>query len=245
MHVIYKGNSKRLLKNHTYKVERLYNDGSNPNYLEGKLEIKDLGLFYVSTFTDLNKKEISKINYGKPLEKRKTTEFSSLKKGDILVCKVRDLKSIVYDRLYIIEDLFTTEKEVTQISYGTNAPIKRKLKSDYVSLKGIKRNIIYSPWKFEKIPTELQRDMNISSLLGISSNLNITTEVPIRKIDFSDDKEKDLIELIAKSVLDRSRHHYGIMDWIYCQIGKHLSVNKNDYEELLDMKLSDILKIID
>lgn len=245
MEVIYKGNSKRLIKNHKYTIQRLYNDGSNRNWLEGKLEIEDLGIFKINTFTDINGNVLPKINYYRKLKEiKKIIEFTDLKKGDLLICKVKDLKSLIYDRIYVIDELYSEHKDYTSTLFGQQSAIVRRIKNDYVSFKGINRKIKYSSWKFEKVKSDIQRQMSLLSILD-NQEADIITSIPSRKIDVSLNKEKDLMELVAKSILDKSRHHLSIIEWVYKQIGKNMNLNEQDYEVLLNMKMKDVLNVIE
>ncbi len=244
MEVIYKGNSKRLIKNHHYIINRLYNDGSNKPWIESKLEIENLGIFDIKTFTDINGNSLPKINYGNPKKIKSRTEFSELKKGDILICKVTNLKTLIYDRMYIIEDIITEDKDYTSSVGILGIQFTRKIKNECIKFKGINRKIKYSPWKFDKIETDVQREMSLQLILN-DKVADIVTFVPSRKIDVCDDKEKKLLELVAKSILDKSRHHYTIMEWVYKQIGKEFGVNEQDYDDILNLKFSEILNLIE
>jgi len=234
MRVIYKGNSKKLIKNHIYKIECLYNDGTNSGWLEGILEINGIR-FNVNSFIKENGEPLDKINIIKPITKKnELIVFSELKQGDIIVCITDSLKSLAKDKMYIIDNLETIRINTTPRPYSIN----------YIWFKGINRRFIFSNWKFKKLEQEKTREISIESLLNNTSP-NFVTNIPKRKIELSDNINKDLITLLAKSILDKNRHSLNVLDWGCQQLGTILSVEKEDYNELLDMKLSDILKLID
>ena len=49
------------------------------------------------------------------------------------------------------------------------------------------------------------------------------------------------MEVISKTLLDTNRHHLSIIDWSCSKTGENLRINPDDFKELLDMRLSDIL----
>jgi hypothetical protein len=51
--------------------------------------------------------------------------------------------------------------------------------------------------------------------------------------------------LVSKSILDPNRHGLKILDWGIQQVSKKVDVKADDYEELLNMSLKDILELIE
>jgi Glu-tRNA(Gln) amidotransferase subunit E-like FAD-binding protein len=235
MRVIYKGNSKKLIKNNTYEVDYLYNNGTNNNWIEGTIIINGIR-FNVNKFVNEQGTSVDKVNYVRNTIsiKNEYTDFSNLQVGDILICLTDTLKSLSKDKMYIISNLETERVNKTPRHYSLN----------YVTLEGINKRFIYSIWKFKKLDSNIVREIAIESLLE-NKTPNYVTYIPKRKIELSDNKNKDLIILLAKSILDKNRHKLSILDWACQQLGNNLSVNKEDYNDLLNMKLGDILKLIE
>lgn len=233
MRVIYKGDSKKLIKNEIYEVDSLYNNGTNTRWLEGSIFING-SKFNVDKFVKEDGSKIDKVNI---VNNSKLTnnfiDFNDLQKGDIIICITDTLKSLVKDKMYIIENL--------EIEYVNSTP--RPYKINYVTFNGINKRFIFSNWKFKKLDSDKAREIALESLLD-NKEPNYVTKIPKRKIDISDNKNKDLIILLSKSILDKNRHKLSVLDWACLQLGTTLSVNKEDYSELLNMKLKDVLKLI-
>lgn len=49
------------------------------------------------------------------------------------------------------------------------------------------------------------------------------------------------MEIIAKTLLDENRHHLSIIEWSCQKTGEKMRIVPDDFKEILDMKLSDIL----
>ena len=66
-----------------------------------------------------------------------------------------------------------------------------------------------------------------------------------RKIDLVQDKNLELLKIVSKSILDPNRHGLKILDWGIQQVSKRTEVNVDDYADLLEMSLKDILDLIE
>jgi hypothetical protein len=53
------------------------------------------------------------------------------------------------------------------------------------------------------------------------------------------------MEVIAKTILDENRHHLTIIEWSCQKTGEKMRINPDDFKDLLNMKLSDILEKIE
>ena len=67
----------------------------------------------------------------------------------------------------------------------------------------------------------------------------------LRKIEHIENKDNELMLVLAKSILDGNRHQLSIVDWAVQQLGRKMDLTRNDYSHLMNMKLKDILKLID
>jgi hypothetical protein len=229
MIVICKKETKKLVKGVRYEAEGLWNNGTNRGWLEGTVQIKNIGRFTINNFTDTNGNSLPKINIIPTVEPLRSLRFEDIKEGDIVVCLVDSYKTIIKGGMYKIES-----KIIKKINnYGRN----------YIKLEGLSRYIIFSPWCFRKLTPQENREMSINSLLEGKSP-DIIKSSNIRKIDMVKNKDAELINLLCKSILDRNRHHLSIVDWAV-KIGNNLSVKKEDYKDLINLKLSEIFKKIE
>jgi len=235
MIVICKRETKKLLKGIRYEVQNLWNNGTNNRWLEGKIEIKGIGRFVVGNFTDINGKEVPKVNIINTTNIHSNiTKFEDIKVGDIIVCTSNSYKTLIEGGMYKIED-----KQEISVNYGS-----WKSKSNYIKLKGVKRKLKFSPWRFRTLTPEESREISLKSILD-GEEPEIITTTDLRKIDMVINKEKELINILAKSILDENRHHLSILDWACKKSGNSMGLKIDDYKELLDLKLSDIIKILE
>lgn len=230
MKVISKVSSSKLIKGHEYEVESIYNDGSN-TWLDGKVTIKDLGRFTVNNFKMPNGDELPKVKIEKAILKPKDLNETII--GDILVCKSTNYTLFNKDSLYKVIDLKTSEKKYFNRTYT-----ERKVK-----FEGINRWIKLSNWNFRHLTDQEKRDIHLESLLN-DKDPDIVKSVE-RKIDLEENKTDFLMKEISRSILDTSRHHLSIIEWAIEKTGKKSKLKKEDFEEILNMKLSDILKNIE
>lgn len=235
MIVICKKATKKLVKGLRYEVINLYNDGKNQKWVEGKVEIKGFGRFVVDNFTDIDGNPLPKTNILTPRLAIKFLEFQDLKSGDILVCTSDSYKMLAKGGMYRIEKLIEKSKSYRNYS-GTLSTSTEK----HIKFEGIKRTLKFSSWRFRKLSSEESREIQLSSLLS-GEKPNIITSSSIRKIDLVLNKEKELINILCKSILDENRHHLSVLDWAVQKVGTNYSVEKRDFDSLLNMTLSDIL----
>jgi hypothetical protein len=92
------------------------------------------------------------------------------------------------------------------------------------------------------LTTQELRDIAINQIFDKEENFSVEF---VRKIEQTKNKDKELILALSKSISDKSRHHLGVIDWSVEKSSKNLYLKSSDFDHLLDMKLSDILKILD
>ncbi len=214
-----KGTSK-LVEGAIYNVTYLYN-----NLLEKRkrIYIEDFGSYNVFNFTLPNNSEIPPINWIKP---QKNFDPSTIRKGDILVCMSNRYKYLTQSEKYKIEDV-----KITNTSHIRHM----------VKFEGYNRFIELNRWAFRTLSVQELRDVNINELVvGRKSTVLINTSE--RKVDISDNKDKLLLEALFKSSIDKNRHMLDIIDWCCKQSGRSLSLERNDFKELLNLPLSEVLK---
>ena len=238
MIVVCKIPTKRLIKGVRYETGSLWNDGSNQNWLEGKVDILGIGRFSVNNFTDNDGKPLPKINILQTLV-QETLKFEDLKKGDILVCKSDGYKIMGRGCMYQIEELIT---KTSQKMTWNQVPYTHK---DYsIKFVGITRTLKFSPWRFRKLSAHEAREISLNSVLHGEDPVIVKSK-DIRKIELVPNKEFELMSVLSKSIIDTNRHHLSITEWACQKSGTNLGITTDDYDTLLNMTLKDILNIIE
>jgi hypothetical protein len=240
MIVICKKSTKRLIKNHRYEVDALWNSGNNQKWLDGKLSIKGIGRFNVNNFTDTDGKNIPKIDISpRSTQTVSRLKFEDLKVGDLLICDSDSFTLFAKGCMYKVLDLNSISTERKKWDGTTYIHTENKIK-----FEGINRWLKFSPWKFRTLTPEEQREISLNSIL-LGEKPDIVTSKEIRKIDLVPNKNLALMKVISQSILDINRHHLSILDWSIEKTGSSLKVKDSDFKDLMDMKLSDILKLIE
>ena len=230
MKVISKVSTKKLIKDYEYEVEYIYNDGTSNSWLEGKLSIENLGRFNVNNFKTTDGKAVPKIKLEKVV--LKTKKSFETKIGDIMICKVDSYVLFNKDSLYKVKDIQKNEKVVFNNKY-----IELKVK-----FEGINRWIKVNNWNFRHLTDQENRELSLNYLLN-DEDPDIVNKVE-RKIDLEKNKNEGLMKEISKSILDRNRHHLSIIEWAIEKTGSRSKIKKEDFEDILNMKLGDILNQI-
>jgi hypothetical protein len=239
MIAICKNPTKRLVKGVRYEIGNLWNDGTNQHWLEGNVEILGIGRFSVNNFTDINDNPLPKINIIIPANTQETLKFEDLKKGDILVCKSDNYKTMGKGCMYQIDELITKSSQ----KIGWNKQPYTRVDNS-IKFVGITRSLKFSPWRFRKLSPQEARDISLNSVLHGEEPVIVKSK-DIRKLDLVSNKELELMSMLSKSIIDTNRHHLSILDWACQKSGSYLRITPDDYEALLNMPLKDILKIIE
>lgn len=237
MIVVCKIGTKKLIKGNRYNAINIWNDGTSPRYLEGKITIEGIGLYSVNNFTDINSKPIPKIKMAAPVAANNRVNFEDLKVGDILVCKTDRYSIFAKDCKYQIKELIINEIEHTNY---TGRKVKRFIKK--IRFVGISRVIKYNSYYFRKLEDAERRDMSLESLLTGKEPDVIKDKV--KKIDLVKNRDLALMSVLSKSIIDTNRHCLSIVEWA-CQKLNNYGIEVSDYDKLLEMPLKDILKKIE
>ena len=239
MNVICKRPTKRLIKGHRYKVKNLWNDGSNRAWLDGRLEIEGIGKFSVTGFTDTDGNDIPKINIIAPVVATLRVKFEDIKKGDILICDSDRYKTMVKDAYYRVEKLETHDYE--RKSY--NGAVFKYV-DKYIRFEGIKRRLIYNEWCFRGLSNDELREIGLNKVLN-DEEPNILGETNIRKLEFIEDKDGELVKNLARAIIDPNRHHLSIIEWASIKTGEKLGIKVEDYEKFRSMTLDEFLSYVE
>lgn len=209
--------SKRIVKGIRYEAESI--DNNHPIH-PGQVYIKDIGWYSAKNFSDINGNPIPRIKTARP-QTQPMLQDSDIQVGDILVCITDNFSTFKEGSRYEIERI-----DVIKGFYSDRSKVK---------FKDIKRTIYFNPWSFRKMNTTELRTMALNKFFNEAEE-EITKPVVL--------KEKVLMELLSKSILDRNRHHFSILDWGIEQLSNK-KIKKNDYDSLMEMKLKDILEILE
>jgi hypothetical protein len=238
MVVICKKGTIKLVKGLPYQVVELENVSKKQI---GRVYIKDMGWYTVNNFETTDGEPLPKVDISRkePIEKR--LEYSDLSKGDILICETDTYKSLIKKGFYKIEELSVVSKQKKKWSGGFYTNTEK-----YVKFEGVSRKLIFSPWRFRKIPTSEAREMVLEQVLNDAPDKVTRTDFKnTRKIEHIQNKDEELMLVLAKSILDGNRHQLSVVEWAVQQLGSKMDLQRSDYSHLMNMKLKDILKLID
>lgn len=237
MEVLCKVATKKLVKDVVYKAIALKN--IDPTCI-GRVYIDNIGWYSVNNF-EIDGKPLPKKEIKLEKEVRFSLEFKDLSKGDILFCRCDSYKSLMRNKMYKIRELSTTSKQY--MSY--NGTLQTSYEN-YVRFEGVSRKLLFNQWRFERMPTDEAREMTLEQVLNdVPDKVTRSDFKNLKKIDFVENKNKELMKFLSKSILDGNRHHLSIVEWTVKQLGKNMDLEINDYDKLLDLPLKDILKLIE
>jgi hypothetical protein len=239
MIVICKKPTKRLVKGVRYETGSLYNDGTNQRWQEGTVEILGVGRFVVDNFTDTNGNSLPKTNIIVPRTYVEDLKFEDLSKGDILICKSDNYKTLGKGCMYQIENLIT--KSYQKMGWNKQSYTHTEHTIKFV---GIPRTLKFSSWRFRKLSPQEAREISLNSVLH-GEEPAIVKSKDIRKIELVTNKELELMGMLSKSIIDPNRHHLSIVDWACQKSGTNLGITPEDYNTILNMPLKDILEKIE
>ena len=242
MIAICKRPTKRLVKGARYEVDSLWNDGTNQRWLEGRLYIKGIGRFVVGNFTDINGNELPKINKVNPVQPQPhltRLKFEDLKSGDILICTSGNYKSLVQGGMYQIEKLI--DKSTPVQSYNGSTWVRTDQSIKFV---GVKRALKFSSWSFRALSSEESRDISLNQLLH-DQEAPVIKQKPAKKIDLIPGKERLLVDILFKAVVDTNRHAITIPEWACQKTAPKLELETADFDHLMEMPLKEVLKLME
>lgn len=240
MIVISKLDNTKLIKGQRYEVESLWNSGKNQRWCEGRVQLLKIGRFSVDGFTDISGNPLPKTDFSNNMLKEESyIKFEDCVEGEILICKTDQYKTLAKDAMYKIQSLISKEFEVVGFNGKKWTRIENSLK-----FEGFTRYFKFNSYSFRKLTPSESREISLSSILN-GDEPNIIKSKDIRGIDLSIDKEKSLMHAISKSILDTNRHHLSIIDWSCRKTGNRLKLKTEDFADLLNMTLSEILKKLD
>lgn len=231
MKVICNKDTKKIIKGLVYNVSVLMNSPSDKYkyiYLDG------VGRYSIHNFKMLDGTDIPQISWRKPNNIFEKFDASTLKVGDIIVCKSDRYKSLQKNGKYKISHI----NKVEYLNWS-------KQKAYYINAKfeGYNRFIKLNQWSFRNLGKDESREIALGSVFG--EKQNFTVDKNLRKIDVNPNIEKILVESLSKSILDKNRHHLDIIDWACKKSCKELGMTRDDFKNILNKPLKEILEIIE
>ncbi len=220
--------SSKLLKNHVYECD-FYNTQINQwktnrsantskTYYNNRLHIVGFGWYGTNSFTKEDGTIIPLNGLYDARPKVKTVGEEILKAGDIVVCNTNRYKNFIKGNKYKVTEVIISK-------------FRKKIK-----IEGYNRLLTYN-CNFKKLGEQESRDIYLNSVLN---GVEIKTEIGIKGVE---NKDKLLLEILSKSILDVNRHDLSIVDWA---IEKHSKCGliREDFESLLSKSLSEIIESI-
>ena len=108
-----------------------------------------------------------------------------------------------------------------------------------IRLEGYSRFIRFNSWSFRKLSLQETREIALSQIFNLPENFSVDF---IRKFEKENNKTKILLQALSKSILDPYRHEYGVLDWTI-EKTKNQDLKKDDFNEIMNMTLSEVLKL--
>lgn len=223
--------SSKTIAGVIYEASSFWNSTNANKWHKGKIVIEGHGRHNIWNFTDENGNSLPQINYINPNRPPSFVDNSStIEPNDIVICKSDRYKYLICDQKYRIVD-------VKHYSHGQTM----RGKFTNIKLEGYNRWIRYNQFSFRVLTKKESREIAISSILDKPENFSVDFIRKFEKIN----KGKALMECLSKSILDKQRHHYSILEWAVEKTSKNLGIKTEDFDQILDKPLSEILKLIE
>lgn len=222
--------NRKLVKGLVYDTDHFELNPAVTGWFAGRINIIGYGRYQCSNFTTTDGKELPKISYNNTVKDTNDQCISSIKKGDLIVCKSDSYAYLVNGGKYRIMDVLI--EKTSRVSNYQSGKIK---------LEGYTRWLQWSTWKFRKLSKQESREIALSQIFDKEENFSVEFKRKFDLVDTAEDKNKVLIETLAKSILDGNRHHFDIIDWGIDKNSKTYNLKREDFKHLLNKPLSEIL----
>lgn len=212
--------NKKLLKGQTYECDYINTTmGSLGRFRNNIVNIVGFGRYSTSGFR-MEDDSIIPLDYTFDNRAKFTPIFlQDINVGDWVICNTNSYKSLIFGQRYQIEEVIKSRE--------VNWSSRHKMK-----LKGSKRFIDFG-YNFKLLSKDESRDISLSALLD-----NKVLDGEVGKID---DRDKMLMLMLSKSIIDPNRHKLSIVEWAIEKYGK-CGINEDDFKTLLNKKLKTILE---
>jgi hypothetical protein len=245
MKVICVSNTKRLVKGAIYEVEKIM---ANPTPLgKGRMRSKYIYIdingsiykFVTNKFKTEDGKDIPSIDWVS--DRYRESELQSkyinrikntIKSGDYVICLSNHHKYLVYGNKYRISEV---DIQTVSLSWGNFDAIRIKLEGD---------DKFYSSNSFRCCTIQESRDTSLRVVFGETTEIKKPLSKFDRKIDQYDEESKfeKLIRTVMLSYIDPNRNNMSVIDWACKKTQPTLSIRPDDFKEILEMKLKEILE---
>ena len=102
--------------------------------------------------------------------------------------------------MYRIEELSSKSRIITGWQGRQSTQV-----TEFVKFVGIKRKLQFNGYSFRKLSTEEAREMSLNKVL-YDEEEKVISSTEVRKVDLLQNKNKELISYLAKSIIDPNRH---------------------------------------
>lgn len=184
----------------------------------GSVCIKGMSSFSVKNFTTIDGDPVPSIFFSASVN-QVYNDGSDIKIGDKLVCIVDSYKSFDKNIRYEVESI--------------NSELYSYRKRVKIKFVGIKQRVYFNQYSFREMTTDELREEKLSDFFTDDE-----------RIEKPADKNIMLMKLLSKSIIDSNRHQLSIIEWGIKQLSVK-SIKIEDYSELLDMKLSEIINLLE
>lgn len=224
-----KGTS-RILAGELYNAISLYNNPGD----RGRVYIEGFSGFSVDNFTMPDGSPLPKIRYNPP--RLTGIEPSNVKVDDIVICLSDRYTHLLRNGKYRVS-------EVRQKEY-INRFSKQPYTKYFFKLEGSNRFIEILKYRFRFPNTSESRDIGINEIFDAAPDVS-KVDTTTRKIENVSNRYSILTLALFKAATDKNRHKLDAIDWCCNQSSKSLKVKREDFSKLLELPLSEVLKLID
>jgi len=221
MRVKAKDDTDVLIKGNIYSLIDVKRSGNWRQYLVETECGKRLGWYYADKFVLMDGKDLDPTKDYMNEQKDAIPEV-----GSIIICNVKTYRYLIKGGKYRISSV-----ETCGSSYYPMYKIK---------LEGYDKELWYNNKTFKLLSKKESRKIKISQIFNKKENF--TVDFKKRMIEQFDNKNKKLFDILSKSATNDKRHVYDPIDWVIKKSEKNLDLRREDFNEIMDMKLSDILE---
>jgi hypothetical protein len=227
MRVISLKSNTKLLKGVAYEADSFNNTATGSRWGQHRIRIQfpsgGYGSYLCKNFTDTSGNPLPQISYVSPNHTPfEIFDVTTLKANDIVVCNSDKYKYLVKGGKYRISEVADANTWTAQIR-----------------LEGYSRFIRFNSWSFRKLSLQETREIALSQIFNQPENFSVDF---VRKFEKENNKTKILLQALSKSILDPYRHEYGVLDWTI-EKTKNQDLKKDDFNEIMNMTLSEVLKL--
>jgi hypothetical protein len=233
MQVRCKKGTRKIVAGVVYEVTSLHNSSTDRNK---KIYIKGFNSSYrACSFTQLDGSDLPTISWSSRTNTNVYGKFeaSDIKVDDILVCQSNNYQHLIAGEKYRV-----VETKVKEHKYTSSGNTYKKY---LVKLEGYNRFLEVNSWRFRLLDRSESRELNLNHLINGSKGTTVV-DTSIRKLDLANRRESIIISALCKAAIDKNRHAMDVVDWCRNQSSRELRLDRDDFSELLNLPLGEVLK---